>query len=105
MHGTKACPHYQLEVPGGESRVIRLVLTQASPKPWHEIEKSFAKVMETRQNEADKFYASLTPKGVNEDAARVMRQALAGMLWSKQYYSYDIERWAEEHGEDFSGRK
>jgi hypothetical protein len=41
---------------------------------------------------------------VGEDAARVMRQALAGMLWSKQYYSYDLDRWQMEHGENYSGR-
>jgi hypothetical protein len=53
--------------------------------------------MEKRQKEADEFYASVTPVSVNEDTARVMRQALAGMLWSKQYYSYDVDRWTANH--------
>jgi hypothetical protein len=45
-----------------------------------------------------------SPASVSEDAARVMRQALAGMLWCKQYYSYDIGRWVAEHGENYAGR-
>ena len=57
-----------------------------------------------RRRDANEFYASITPPSVNEDAARVMRQALAGMLWSKQYYSYDVDRWMAEHGEAYRGR-
>jgi hypothetical protein len=102
-HGTKASPQYRLEVPAGESRVIRLRLTTAAPGAgdWR---KSFDPVMETRQKEADEFYASITPKSVSQEAASVMRQALAGMLWSKQYYSYDIDRWVSEHGKNYAGR-
>ena len=103
-HGTKACPHYFLEVPGGESRVVRLLLTPNEPRAWHDREKYFEKVMLARRRDADEFYASITPPSVNEDAARVMRQALAGMLWSKQYYSYDVDRWMAEHGEAYRGR-
>ena len=46
-----------------------------------------------RAREADEYYASLTPAGCSEDEARVLRQALAGMLWSKQFYHYDVQRW------------
>ncbi|MFX8860477.1 hypothetical protein ABTM70_20380, partial [Acinetobacter baumannii] len=46
----------------------------------------------------DAFYATVAPEGLGEDATRVMRQALAGMLWSKQYYEYDVHRWLGEHG-------
>jgi len=103
--GTKACPLYQIEVPAGESRTIRLRLTPIAPgKGISVFGKPFDQIMETRQTEADKFYASITPKSVSEDAARVMRQALAGMLWSKQYYGYDIDRWITEHGENYAGR-
>ena len=102
-HGTKACPHYLLKVPGGESRVVRLLLTTGS-KAWRDLEKSFEKVMTVRRREADEFYVSITPPSVSEDAARVMRQALGGMLWSKQYYGYDVDRWMEEHGEPYHGR-
>jgi hypothetical protein len=51
----------------------------------------------TRRAEADEFYASMTPPGLDADAGGVMRQALAGMLWPKQYYGYDVDRWLQEH--------
>lgn len=103
-HGTKASPHYCVKVPGGESRAIRLVLTPNGPGAWPELAKSFDHVMQTRQREADEFYDSITPRSVSQDAVRVMRQALAGMLWSKQYYAYDLDRWISEHGENYGGR-
>ena len=53
--------------------------------------------------EADAFYEALTPVKATEDEARVMRQALAGMLWSKQYYFFDAEKWLREHGVDPMG--
>ena len=56
--------------------------------------------MSERLKEADAFYASITPPRVGEDEARVMRQALAGMLWSKQYYLFDADRWLREHDVD-----
>ena len=103
-HGTKACPHYVLDVPGGETRVVRLLLTTIGPRAWKDLDKTFEQVMAARRKDADEFYASITPPSVNEDAARVMRQALAGMLWSKQYYGYDVDRWMAEHGEAYRGR-
>jgi len=102
--GTKACPLYKIDVPAGESRTIRLRLNTVAPsKGSGAFGKSFDQVMETRQQEADKFYASITPKSVSEDAARVLRQAMAGMLWSKQYYGYDVDRWTSEHP-NYGGR-
>jgi hypothetical protein len=56
--------------------------------------------MQARRIEADEFYASLTPAGTDQEKARVMRQALAGMLWSKQYFGFDVGRWLAEHGGD-----
>jgi hypothetical protein len=56
--------------------------------------------MESRRREADEFYASVIPSSLNTDTANVMRQALAGMLWSKQFYYYDVGKWLEEHGAD-----
>jgi len=102
--GTKASPHYLLEVPAGETRVVHLVLTPLAPEGVGELTKSFDKIMKKRVSEADQFYASITPPAVGKDAALVMRQALAGMLWSKQFYSYDIDRWMREHGNDYTGR-
>jgi hypothetical protein len=56
--------------------------------------------MQARRREADEFYQAITPKRVSEDEARVMRQALAGMLWSKQYFGFDLDKWLTEHGVD-----
>jgi hypothetical protein len=54
--------------------------------------------MQVRRKEVDEFYRSITPKGSDEDAALVMRQALAGMLWTKQYFFFDLDKWLDEHG-------
>src|SRR6266511_3784638 len=75
--GTKAAAHHVLTVPGGQSATVRLRLA-----------------------EADAFYAGIAAPGMSADQRRVVRQALAGMLWSKQYYGYDVERWLAEHGVD-----
>ena len=56
--------------------------------------------MALRRQEADAFYQAITPDAVGDDAANVMRQALAGMLWSKQYYFFDLAKWLSEHGAD-----
>jgi hypothetical protein len=95
--GTKAAAHYQLNVGAGETVVIRLRLSNsASRDPF----ARFNQIIEERRHEADAFYQAITPTRISEDAARVMRQALAGMLWSKQYFFYDTDKWLEEHGYD-----
>jgi hypothetical protein len=97
--GTKATPHYVLTVPGKGTSVVRLRLTTttptAAPKPF----QKFDEVVQERLREADEFYASITPAKVkaDPDRANVMRQALAGMLWSKQYFYYDLATWLREH--------
>jgi hypothetical protein len=98
--GTKACAHYEIEVPPGESRAIRLRLTQAPPTQdtRDHFGDAFDALFAARQRESDEFYRAITPPQVSEDAAMVMRQALAGMLWSKQYYCYDVDSWLAEHG-------
>jgi hypothetical protein len=106
--GTKACPHYHLTVPAGGSQVIRLRLTEVSPTDLARIYgpqntpfgSHFDTVLRSREQEADEFYATVIPTLVGSDAARVMRQALAGMLWSKQCYQYDVAKWLKEHGAD-----
>ena len=54
--------------------------------------------METRKREADEFYAAVIPASLSEDRGRVVRQSLAGMLWSKQFYDYDVDRWLTDRG-------
>jgi hypothetical protein len=92
--GTKAAAHYELTVPAGESSVVRLRLrANASPDPF----ASFDAEVAQRQQEADEFFARVTPKELDEDQHRVFRQAIAGMLWSKQFYYFDLDRWLDEH--------
>ncbi len=55
--------------------------------------KGFAEIFNTRKREADEYYAAILPKGMSDDMAKVQRQALAGLLWSKQYYHFDVETW------------
>ena len=57
-------------------------------------------MFKTRREEADQFYATVIPPTLRPDGAMVMRQALAGLLWGKQYYEYDVHRWLREHGVD-----
>jgi hypothetical protein len=98
--GTKAAAHYQLRVGAGATAVIRLRLSNAAPAAPGPFGAGFAQILEARRREADEFYRSITPAGADDDAANVMRQALAGMLWSKQYFFYDVNKWLEEHGVD-----
>ncbi|MBA5867499.1 MAG: glucosidase [Nitrospira sp. CR1.3] len=102
--GTKAAAHYQLQVGGGKTTVIRLRLSHAAPSEETGAGKSFAtgfdKLMEERLREADEFYGAITPPSLTKDQRAMMRQALAGMLWSKQYYYFDLDKWLEEHGAD-----
>src|SRR5205085_12525558 len=99
--GTKACLHYKLNVPAGGSVVVSLRLSdQQLANPLKDVEK----IVKQRRKEADEFYAAIQPPQATEDERRVQRQAFAGMLWSKQIYLYDVERWftgdnprSEEH--------
>jgi hypothetical protein len=96
QEGTKASAHYLLTVGSGGSRTIRLRLHDAAlATPFG---RDFDAAMQARRKEADEFYVSVIPASLDADAANVMRQALAGMLWSKQFYYYDVDRWLEERG-------
>jgi hypothetical protein len=98
--GTKSAAHYQLTVGTGETTTVRLRLTDLPPDAIGDPFKSFDATLETRLGEADAFYKSITPERAGEDEVLVMRQALAGMLWTKQYFFFDVNRWLEEHGID-----
>jgi hypothetical protein len=93
--GTKASAHYPVTVGAGTSRTIRLRLHEGESAGAF---SDFDAVMQARRKEADEFYATVIPKSFDDDAANVMRQAIAGMLWSKQFYYYDVDRWLEERG-------
>jgi hypothetical protein len=95
--GTKVCAHQFLSVPPGGEAVIRLRLSAAGIDPGPEaFGRAFDAMFEKRIGEADEFYAAITPSTISADEALVMRQALAGMLWTKQYYHFDVDRWLRE---------
>jgi hypothetical protein len=106
-YGTKVAAHYRMIIPGGDSRTVRLRLSNVAPaaagltngKASNAFSR-FDEVMQARRREADEFYAAVIPSSLNADQANVMRQALAGMLWSKQFYHYDVDKWLEERGSD-----
>jgi hypothetical protein len=83
-----------VEVPAHGSTTIRLRLTAT---PAGDAFHGFDAGLEERITEADEFYNRITPQSLNEDERRVHRQALAGMLWSKQFYYFDLEQWLSEH--------
>jgi hypothetical protein len=98
--GTKASVHYRLTVAPGATATVRLrfyrpgVAPRPAPSaPEGDLGKAFGQVLADRRAEADEFYRDLTPAGAGTDEADVLRQAAAGMLWSKQFYHYDVERW------------
>jgi hypothetical protein len=104
--GTKAAAHYTLIVGPGETKVIRLRLSDNSPDNLKAYGRSgpfgkhFDEIMKQRLAEADEFYDFVTPNSLSPDAQLVLRQALAGMLWTKQFYYYDVDRWLDERGAD-----
>ena len=92
-----------LTLPAGESHTVRLRLSDQRPGEHQgAIDElcggAFESVLKARRQEADEFYAAVIPSSFDADAANVMRQALAGMLWSKQFFNYDIGTWLKEHG-------
>ena len=96
--GTKCAFWYQLTLQPGETAELRLRLRPAKAagaKPAAALGAQFDRVLAARRAEADEFYADLTPAGASADEALVMRQAFAGMLWSKQLYYYDVGRWLD----------
>ena len=96
--GTKVAADYRVKIDAGQTKVIRLRLSKDSPDQKREaFGKQFEEVFAARLREADEFYKSVTPPTLSEDQARVMRQALAGMLWSKQFFFFDGDNWLDEH--------
>ena len=123
--GTKVAAHYVLELQGKESKSIFLRLKSEPPAVAGGLNSSNSDaeiypsatadgsdtIIQNRINEANEFYASITPENLSTDAKLVMRQALAGMLWSKQFYHYVVKDWldgdknfAKPPGERLTGR-
>ena len=105
QRGTKAALRFLLDIPARGSTKIRLrlsdvdVASSANAATRREAFGSgFDRIFEARRREADEFYDGVIPRTLDADSRNVMRQALAGMLWSKQFYYYDVGRWLKEHG-------
>jgi hypothetical protein len=104
--GTKAAAHYTLRLDPGAATTVRLRLTDGRPVPGRlDLETgpfvaAFDRLVDQRRAEADQFYDEVTAPSLSDDERLVVRQALAGMLWSKQFYGYQVEEWLLEHGLD-----
>ena len=98
--GTKAAAHYRLEIGPGAVEIVRLRLSKRGganqPGAANIFGTKFTECLRQRQREADEFYQEITPPKLSEDAARVMRQAFAGMLWTMQFYLYQVDDWLSE---------
>jgi hypothetical protein len=97
--GSKSAAYCKVEVPAKGEFAMKMRLTR-DPGPREDLfGQAFDVTFNRRRQEADEFYQAISPPTLTADERMVMRQALAGMLWSKQYYYFDVERWLEEHGE------
>ncbi|MBF2085156.1 glucosidase [Thermoleptolyngbya sp. C42_A2020_037] len=95
--GTKSAFHYVLKIPAGGAEVIRLKLGDRPPESASlEFGSAFDELVQTRITEADEFYAEIIPEFMSDDQQNVMRQAFAGMLWTKQYYYYPVRAWLHD---------
>jgi len=92
--GTKAAAWYRLTLGPGESRAVKLRLSDA-PLVADALGRKFDTLFALRMTEADEFYATVIPARLSADTKAVMRQAIGGLLWSKQFYHYQVSRWLE----------
>jgi hypothetical protein len=102
--GTKASAHYTRTIPAGGSTEVRFRLTGTAPDRLTAaypdgtgLGSHFERVFESRLREADEFYTAVIPAETTDDEKLVARQALSGMLWTKQYYYFNVDRWLAEH--------
>jgi hypothetical protein len=96
--GTKSAADCAVTVAPGRTAVLRLRLSNRAPIGAVDRFADFDATFDARRREADEFYAAITPASASADAGAVMRQALAGMLWTKQRYFFDLQMWLAEHG-------
>lgn len=94
-HGTKAAIHYKLTVPAGGERTVnlRLQMKKTATQSQLALGPEFTETLARRKQEADDFYATVIPSCADPDTRNIMRQAFAGMLWTKQYYHYVVRDW------------
>ena len=93
--GTKMACWYRLSVPKGETVELRLRLARDDVASATNLGADFNRTLAQRRQEADEFYATLRPTDATDDESAVMRQAFAGMIWSQQFYHFDVARWQD----------
>jgi len=91
--GTKVAVHYHLTLAAGETQTVQLRFSDGSPDAILPFDQAFSDLFSQRIQEANDFYAEILPPNQTEDAIRIQRQAFAGMLWTKQFYYYDVKTW------------
>jgi hypothetical protein len=93
--GSKAAAHYKLTLAPGETKTLKLRLTdlEIGPAKHDPCGGDFDGIFTARADEANQFYAGVIPEAISDDARNAMRQAFAGLFWSKQYYYYDVRKW------------
>jgi hypothetical protein len=97
QRGTKAAVWYRLHLAPGASQVVRMRLTAAerAPEPDRPLGVDFDRLIAARRREADAFYQALAPEGASPRELQVIRQAYAGLLWSKKFYHFVVKDWLE----------
>jgi hypothetical protein len=100
--GTKAAAHQRLTIPARSSATLRLRLCDVPPANFNHdpLGEGFSQVLRARRADADAFYTAEIPANLTPDQKQVVREALAGMFWSKQFYDYDVAAWLSDHGVD-----
>jgi hypothetical protein len=91
--GTKCAYVYKLKLKAGESKVIKLRLYSDNDRPVQSFSEDFDRIVKLRSQEADDYYEGIIPKGLDPERVNVVRQAYAGLLWSKQFYYYIVTDW------------
>ena len=89
--GTKCSPVYRMQIEAHQSQSIFLRLCNKAQD--NAFSENFEDIFKVRKKEADDFYESIYPSSLTEDQKNIQRQAFAGLLWNKQYYHYDVDRW------------
>jgi hypothetical protein len=95
--GTKCAPVYQCTLEGGETKSFYLRLSDSILET--PFSHDFNHIFDKRKQEANDFYDELLPVDLNDEQRNIQRQALAGLLWSKQFYYYDVEKWISQTDE------
>jgi hypothetical protein len=101
QQGTKAAAIYNLSIGAHASTTIRLRLTKSTVASQNDsADQDFDQILNRRKQDCNDFYAKVMPAGLSTEQKLVFRQAIAGMLWSKQFYNYDIAPWLQQRGID-----